>query len=451
MLGLCRSLHIIVCVVLLQACSSASVFKSYPSQAAEYKAAINSSTIESTAEKLAKQEKKKDGLLYAQERGRLYQLNNQAEESRQSFELVNSLYNKIDDKARISAGDTAAGALALASNDNAIPYAGEGYERVFALHSQALNYLALGDVEGATVELRRAANVQRRLELEKDKAINKAERDAKKEGIDLSHWQDAPELVGLSKAAGRVKSSFLSAYTYYTSAVIWEAVGDSNAALVDYKKALEINPNNQTIQADIRRVDRGQHLPADKAHLIIFYEDGFINEKKSFDFSWPYFTRDSVTYFNLAFPYYEASKPARRVKVYQDQQSLGQMDVIADMDAMAAKALMDKLPMMIVRMVLRAKVKHEIHAQSTEQAGVIGSLFSTLYNIVSEQADRRSWLTLPSKVQMLRAEFDAGEQEILLDVQGQRYTLKAQTLAGRATILRIIHADTKLIVQQYQL
>lgn len=446
-----RVLLIIACAVFLQACSSSSVFKSYPTQAIDYKVAIIGDTIEPVADKLAKQEKKKDGLLYAQERGRLYQLNNQAEESRQSFELVNALYNKIDDKARISAGDTAAGALALASNDNAIPYSGEGYERIFALHSQALNYLALGDMEGATVELRRAANVQRRLELEKDKAINKAEQEAKDESIDLSYWQKAPELIGLSKAAGQVKSAFLSAYTYYTSAVIWEAVGDSNAALVDYKKALEINPNNQTIQADIRRVDRGQHLPADKAHLIIFYEDGFINEKKSFDFSWPYFTKDSVTYFSLAFPYYEASKSARQVQVYQAGNALGQMSVIADMDAMAAKALMDKLPMMIVRMVLRAKVKHEIHGQSTEQAGIIGSLFSTLYNVISEQADRRSWLTMPGKVQMLRAELDAGEQEILLDVQGKRYTLKAQTLAGRATVLRVFHTEAKMIVQQYQL
>lgn len=451
MLGLRRLLLIIACALLLQACSSSSVFKPYPDQAAEYKAAINSSNIAPVADKLAKQEKKKDGLLYAQERGRLYQLNHQAEQSRQSFELVNSLYNKIDDKARISAGDTAAGALALASNDNAIPYAGEGYERIFALHSQALNYLALGDVEGATVELRRAANVQRRLELEQDKAISKAEQEAKDENIDLSHWQQAPELVGLSKAAGQVKSSFLSAYTYYTSAVIWEAVGDSNAALVDYKKALEINPNNQTIQQDIIRVDRGLRLPADKAQLIIFYEDGFINDKKSFDFSWPYFTRDSVTYFNLAFPYYEASKPARRVKVYQDQQSLGQMDVIADMDAMAAKALMDKLPMMIVRMVLRAKVKHEIHGQSAEQAGILGSLFSTLYNIISEQADRRSWLTMPGKVQMLRTELEPGDEEILLDVQGQHYKIKVQAVAARTSILRIFHTEAKMMVQQYQL
>lgn len=438
-------------IACLQACSSTSVFKSYPSQAAEYKTAITTGDIEVAVGKLAALEKKSDGLLYAQERGRLYQLNDRPEESRQSFELVNHFYNEIDDKARISAGAAAASAVSLATNDNAIPYQGEGFERIFALHSQALNYLALGDIEGAGVELRRAANVQRRLELDKEKAVDKAEKQAKKEDIDLSNWQQAPELVGLSKAAGKVKSSFLNAYTYYTSAVIWEALGDSNAALVDYKKAFEINPNNATIRDDIRRVDQLRSLAKNKGHLVMFFEDGFINEKKSFDLQWPYFTKDSVTYLSIAFPYYKEGKLPQPVKVSQQGQRIGQMELIADMDAMAAKALMEKLPMMIVRMVLRARVKYEIHAQSTEQAGVLGSLFSTLYNVISEQADRRSWLSLPSKVQMLRAELGIGKQEISLDVNGQRYKLEIQTQAGRTTMVRVISAGPRLIVQQFQL
>lgn len=446
-----RFFFVVLTVVLLQACSSASVFKSYPSQAAEYKTAIVTGDIEAVVGKLAKLEKKADGLLYAQERGRLYQLNQQLEESRQSFELVNKLYNEIDDKARVSAGNVAASAVSLATNDNAIPYQGEGFERIFALHSQALNYLALGDMEGASVELRRAANIQRRLELDQERAVDKAEKQAKKEDIDLSNWQQAPELVGLSKAAGKVKSSFLNAYTYYASAVIWEALGETNAALVDYKKAFEINPSNTTIGDDVRRVDQGRVLANSKGHLVIFFEDGFINEKKSFDLHWPYFTKDSITYLSIAFPYYKESQPPQSVSVFQKGESLGQMELIADMDAMAAKALMEKLPIMIVRMVLRARVKYEIHGQSTEQAGFLGSLFSTLYNVLSEQADRRSWLSLPSKVQMLRAEVDIGKQEISLDVNGQRYKLETQTRAGRTTMVRVISVGPRLVIQQFQL
>lgn len=441
----------LVILLLMQGCSSTSVFKSYPSQAKDYKSAIINDNISATADGLSKLEKKKDGLLYAQERGRLYQLNQQTEQSLASFEKVYQLYEAIDEKARVSAGDIGAGALALASNDNVIPYQGSAHERIFALHSQALNYLSLSQPESAAVELRRAANLQRRLELEKDKSIQKAEQQAKKENIDLSAWKDAPELVGLSQAAGQVKSAFLSAYTYYTSAVIWEALGDSNAALVDYKKAYEINPSNQQILQDIQRLDSYQTIAKDKSHVVILYEDGFINEKRSFDLSWPYFTADSVTYLNIAFPYYKQPKHPSPLVVYTQSGQLGQTQMIANFDAMAAKALMEQVPLMIVRMVLRARVKHEIHAQSTEHAGIIGSIFSTLYNLASEQADRRSWLTLPSNAQMLRTELAPGQHEIRLDVQGHRYTLDVETLAGRTTMLRVIHVGSRFIVQQYQL
>ena len=80
----------------------------------------------------------------------------------------------------------------------------------------------------------------------------------------------------MSKAAGRVKSSFQNAYTFYTSAVIWEAMGDINAALVDYKKALEINPDNTTITKDIERLNANNTIKhSSNGHLVVLFEDGF--------------------------------------------------------------------------------------------------------------------------------------------------------------------------------
>ncbi|MGJ4749147.1 tetratricopeptide repeat protein, partial [Leptospira sp. SA-E8] len=54
-------------------------------------------------------------------------------------------------------------------------------------------------------------------------------------------------------AAGRVKSSFQNAATFYLSGLIYEATGQFNDAYIDYRKALEIAPDNSYLQKDVVR------------------------------------------------------------------------------------------------------------------------------------------------------------------------------------------------------
>lgn len=444
---------LILLPMLLTGCASTSVFNPYPNQAAAYRAAITNGTIDSVTPGLVSKIKSKDGLLYAQESGRLHQLNAQFEASKADFDLVYSMYEKQDESARISASAAAAGSASLLTNDNAIPYAGYAFERIFAIHFQALNYLALGDVEGASVELRRAALEQRRLEQQYAKAIEKAESQAKDDQIDTGLWRGSNELMGVNRLAGQVKSSFQNAYTFYTSALIWEAMGDMNAALVDYKKALEINPHNHAIMADVERVDAGAKLAADTGHLVILFEDGFVVARESFDLILPSYLLGSESggLFSIVFPYYPAARPPTRLQVYWGAKHLGNSEMIANVDAMAAKTLIENIPLMLVRMVLRARAKHEIHKQSAANAGVLGSLLSTLYNVISEQADRRNWLSLPSNVQLLRTEIAVGEQQIELNIGGVSRRVSVHTQAGRVTLLRVINANNRMITQQFQL
>lgn len=438
-------------LLLLQGCAVTSVFNPYPNQAADYKAAITNGQIDSATSSLASKKSGRDGLLYAQESGRLHQLNNQFEASKVDFEAVHSHYQEQDDAAYLQVSNVASGAAAVMTNDNAMPYTGYGFERIMAIHFQALNHLALGDLQAAAVELRRAALEQRLLEQKNQKAIDKAEQEAKTDNIDTNVWQSAPELVGTSQLAGTVKSSFQNAYTFYTSAVIWEAMGNSNSALVDYKKAYEINPHNTQIQADIARVDKGLRLNKDKGHLVVFFEDGFVVDRQSFDLSLPYFTGGFISYFSISVPYYNRARTPQPLSVRAANSSLGTTEMIANLDAMAAKSLIEQLPVMIVRMVIRARAKYELQKQSADHAGILGSLVATIYNVVSEQADRRNWLTLPSNVQMLRAEVTPGTQQLELNLQGVSRSITIETKPGRVTMLRVVNANNRLITQQFEL
>jgi hypothetical protein len=359
----------------------------------------------------------------------------------------------LDERATVSASSLAANASTMLTNDNAIPYEGFGYERIFAHQFQAFNYLALRDIEGANVELRRAAEEQRRLELLHDKEITEAEQASSENRLNPADWENTPELAGMNVLAGNVKSSFQNAYTFYTSAVLWEAQGDFNNALVDYKKALEINPDNVQIQQDVVRATQGKKLAANEASLVVLFEDGWVPARQSFNLSIPYFTRNDFSYLSIAFPYYTSSNwpSANTLTIYHNHQNLGQPQQVANVGAMAVKALKEKVPGMVVRQVLRAKAKYETNQAAARNAGLIGSLVATIYNVVSEQADLRSWLTLPNNAQVLRTPLTPGEQNIELSVNGMSQTVSVNMRGGKTTILRIIQVNNRLYYETFNL
>lgn len=444
---------IIVSGTLLSGCASTSVFNPYPNQAANYKTAIRENTIEKVTLDLAKKSKNEDALLYFSERGRLNQLNKNYAESKTDFEKVIAAYDALDEKAKISASSIAANASTMLTNDNAIPYTGFGYERILAHQFQAFNYLALGNLEGANVEIRRAALEQRILELAHEKEIANAENEAGGNDVNLADFQNTPELAGMNKLVGSVKNSFQNAYTFYTSAVLWEAQGDFNNATVDYKKALEINPNNEQIKADVLRVSAGKILPANQGALVVLFEDGFVPERQGFNLSIPYFGSSGVTYISAAFPYYSADRwyAGNTLTLYNNNSTLGQTQEVANFGAMAVKALKEKVPAMIVRQVIRARAKYESNKVASEQGGIIGSILSTVYNIVSEQADLRSWLTLPNNAQVLRTQLPTGEQAIELNVAGVSQNLNLTIHSGRITVLRVINIHNRFITETFYL
>ena len=110
---------------------------------------------------LASNSDSQDGLLYLQELGRLQQLAGDTAASKVAFQGAFARYEAADAEARLRVSGMAAGTASLITNDNALPYNGYAYERIFAHAYQALNYLSEGDGEGAQVELRRAALEQR--------------------------------------------------------------------------------------------------------------------------------------------------------------------------------------------------------------------------------------------------------------------------------------------------
>ncbi|HEX6592823.1 MAG TPA: hypothetical protein VF050_12570, partial [Moraxellaceae bacterium] len=146
--------------VILGGCAAGSVLTPYPSTASAYRAALDAGTPEAAVTRIGKKTESADGMLYLLEKGRIEQLGEASDASRDDFDKAIGRFSQQDDKAIISASSYAASGASLLTNDNARPYEGRTYERVFVHQYQALNYLAKGDATGALVEVRRANQVQ---------------------------------------------------------------------------------------------------------------------------------------------------------------------------------------------------------------------------------------------------------------------------------------------------
>lgn len=452
-------------VSFLGGCAMSSMFTAYPDQAQSFKQAIYKGDVGTVVDRntilldLEDERDSADHMVYMMERGRINQISDAFDDSKTDFEQVIDAFEEQDLAATVQLGETGAQGASLFTNDNAIPYKGSGYERVFAHHHQAFNYLGNRDFDGAAVEFRKVALEQRVLLEQHEKEVTEAYEDAEENNIDVNTLSN--QFSSLDTIAGKVKSSFQNAYTFYASAAFWEATGELNSALIDYKKAFEINSDNDYIKQDIARLSKklGDRIGDEKTNeanpgqgsVVVLFEEGFVPAKSEIKIPIPTFDGGIIT---LAFPYYETDfwpvSQALRV-MGSDFNEYGFTKELVDVGALAVKDLKEKIPQLLVRQALRGFTKYQLQKQSAEHLGFAGQLAANIYNIISESADRRSWLTLPHTVQAMRFNVDAGEHILNLTTTTTQAKVKVDVFENRTVFLRVIGVNNQLIPQVFSL
>jgi len=427
---------------LISGCALNSIFINYPSQIAPVKAQLNTSNPIKGALEVESNISGADGLLYAQEAGRVAQISGDFEASKKYYQQAVAGYLKFDDKATLSVTDMGATASSLFINDNVIPYRGPGYERVMLHQYQALNYMFSGDQQGALVEVRRSNDLQ---------SFEQARYQKSNESVQaMANGTINAEVNKLEKAAGSVTSSFLNAYSYYTTGVLHEILGEPNDAFIDYRKAAQISPNNPYLQKDLVRLAKQLSMPQadeferrwgksttakkDQGEVIFLIERGFVPEKQSLTV--PFTIHGNWQTASLA-TYTSNSRPVSPGKIKGLGKSMTAAP-IANLDALAITALKEELPAALIRQAARVYAKSEM-ARSVESGSKkrnnetdIGVIAMQIFNVVTEQADRRSWLTLPKQAQIARTYLNNGSYSVQLD---NGTPAQVEVKSGRTTLV----------------
>ncbi len=465
---------LILAITTLSACSSTSftdLFSNYNQQMREVKQAQQQGNFQQAISLIPSRSRSNNSYnLSLLEKARLEYLANDNKQSQKNFAQVYQLVQEAQLAAKIELSRGVENVAAVVSNDNAIRYDIPLYEQSMLHSYQALNYLALQDLSGALVEVRRANLVQEQALTTNANSIYSAQEKMTAQGLNMADF--SRQYPTMDNTIGDIKNGFQNAYTFYLSALLYEAAGQSNDAYIDYKKALEISPDNSYLQQDVWRLANDLYMDNDitlfkaslpqaitteseqvnQGQVTFIVENGIIAAKKEIAINLPVFTsHDNIRFYSVALPSYQNNlKTYSPLRVSYQSKSY-QSEEIVRLQSLAAKQLKEQLPLIVTRQVVRLVAKEEIRQQLERKGGNVGNIFASIYNIATEKADTRSWSTLPDSIHILQLTLPVGEHQLMLNINGTNQPVKVSVRANKNTLVKLAAIGTYNQYQTYEL
>lgn len=278
----------------------------------------------------------------------------------------------------------------LATSDNIKGYKGEDFEKVLINTYLALAFAAQGELESAQVEARKINLLLYRM-------INEGKR----------NYQESP-------------------FARYLSALLWEASGDINAAYIDYKKTFELDSRFPEIGRDLLAVSKRLGFDSDytkwaqtftnetprkfsdgEGEVVVFFEQGLSPVKIPRDgqnSSLPRFIpRRSNSH--LGKLYISDFEP--RILEYR----------VLDIEELSIRYLEDRISRMAAKKMLGLATKGALAAGIGSMSKDSDLGWIAFYAMaLSDQADLRSWRTLPESIYMARIPLKAGIYPMKLEI-----------------------------------
>ncbi|MBX3334839.1 MAG: hypothetical protein KF876_11990 [Nitrospira sp.] len=416
-------------------------------------------------------------LLYAMDRGMMLQLAGQYEHSNEALNRAE------EDIERLYTRSIRTETAAFLTNDNALPYEGDAYEHVMVNVIKALNYAVQGQVDEALVEVRRADH---RLNVLGDRVKDKGK--YQNDGF-------ARYLSGiLYEAAGDLNNAFIAyrnAYEAYGAMSGWSKMSfppTLRADLLRTTAALGLTTEFESYRKTFPDVVWEPSISGEQSAQVVMIsyngraprkEDLLLDLPISLDavqlvllnrgvFHQPYGRDrvvDSVLYglngrvVRVALPQLVRQKTRVPSEVMTLTDSQGRSVVVRselaqNVTALAEKSLSERLPAMTVKALARAATKFAMaegitrgaqHAAGRDAAPWVGLLVELITKglaVASEEADKRSWQTLPDEIHVARAWVSPGQYRVSVQPPGHRIMEKD----GQA--ISLVAGQTLFIIQR---
>jgi len=335
-------------------------------------------------------------------------------------------------------------AASLFTNDKVKQYRGEDHERLLFQYYQILNFMQLGNREYALVQARRL-----QLELQRLDDRYKGDKDAP----DARYHEDA--------------------FAYLLIGLVYESAGELDNAYVAYKNAYRIYSNfypstlgvempeqfKQDIMRlayhlghpdELERYEKELGLVYDRSqgkrggNTVFFWNNGLspVKQEISINFTilrgsggWVTFTNsqygfsipvyigeehtaDGSAFSNVELIRATFPKYASRGAFFTHAELLANgrhypLELAEDVSSIAHKELDDRflkeIGKTLARLALKKASEYQLRKESPEAGAALG-----LINFFTEQADTRSWESIPHQISYTRLELPPGKQSLVL-------------------------------------
>lgn len=344
----------------------------------------------------------KDRLLYLLDKGMVLHAAGKYTESLGVLAEADRLSQDLD---FTSIGEETAAAL---TSERERTYRGEDFEKLMISVLQALNFAELGQDEDALVEVRRVDERLRKMVVEEKKPY---------------------EQLAIAR---------------YLGGVLYEDQGDLDAAFIDYEAAYRLQPKLGPLAEPLVRLARqtgreelvrellgaadARPIGPGEGQVVVVIEAGRSPEKESL--------RHKVAAAQIIdIPHYRDRGTALPALVVAGGRSVTAVGVTSLSDV-AKIHLDDRVGRLLAKALVQTGVKAGVAAavaSETKSEGLGALTFLLLSQL--NQADLRSWLSLPAEFQLARLRLPVGKHKVTVETGGMRTEHPVEIRPRRVSVL----------------
>jgi hypothetical protein len=343
-------------------------------------------------------------------------------------------------------------AASWVTTDNSLPYQGEDFEKVLLHFIAALNYMALQDYNGARVEARQIGN---KLELYTSKYEN---RDNIYKDDAFGRWlsgklaetglKDDPNSlndawIDYKKALKIYETDYAERYQLAPPRfVIADALRALEGLGADFQSEYnEVRARFPAVEYDSRETTKGM------GEVVFIHMAGEAPFK--IDEFWESNSGGDIV--RIAFPKFVAKKNQIMGSRINVGGKAGMGELGEPITAIAIQNLNDHMGRIKAKAIARAvakyivaKVAQEGGKQAGGTAGALLQLGGAIFQVasaVAEEADKRSWITLPSAVNIVWVFVEPGQHQVEVDLLApggrvvDRVSMPVEVKEGEITFL----------------
>ncbi len=421
-----------------------------------------------------KSDKSRDAVLIALEQGSIERTVLNLQESNRALDMAAALIGRDDMRSRTSVSRETGAMLTHQGN---LPYEATNYDRIMLHVYRSLNAMAVGDLDTARTALRSAFFEQRNAAERNARRIEKAQEEAREartkgsDGVTYDTRQamtDPRVAAALQGQYARLAefaayrdyanpfAEFLQGLYYLTSEV---EPGDANQAVTSFERTLGMVPRNDYLRGDLdlaQRLSRGGAIEEPLTYVI--FATGTAPKREAMRLDIPIFVLGGqIDYVGAAIPTLLFNEAYVRQLRVRTRQGVYPTELVSSMDAVVAREFQNELPAIVTKTLISTGIKvslaYALNRATADDpyANLIARSAMVAYQVAQNQADLRTWATLPKQFQYARLPRPPSG-ELVLEAPGVP-PVSVNLVDGLVTVVyaRSIRPGMPMIVHQFAL